>query len=77
MAVALGTKVGLGPGHIVLEGDPAPLPKKGRNTQFSAHFYCGQMARFIKMPLGMEVGLSSGDFLLNGNPAPSQKGADP
>jgi len=22
-------KVGLGPGHIVLDGDPAPLPKKG------------------------------------------------
>ena len=26
---ALGTQVGLGPGHIVLDGDPAPLPKKG------------------------------------------------
>jgi len=27
--VALGTEVGPGPGHIVLDGDPAPLPKKG------------------------------------------------
>jgi len=26
--VPLGTEVGLGPGHIVLDGDPAP-PKKG------------------------------------------------
>ena len=26
--VALGMEVGLGPGHIVLGGDPAPLPKK-------------------------------------------------
>jgi len=26
---ALGTEVGLGPGHIVLGEDPAPLPKKG------------------------------------------------
>ena len=26
--MALGTEVGLGPGHIVLDGDPAPLPKK-------------------------------------------------
>jgi len=22
--------VGLGPGHIVLDGDPAPLPKRGQ-----------------------------------------------
>jgi len=27
--MALGMKVGLGPGHIVLGGEPAPLPKKG------------------------------------------------
>jgi len=27
--MALGMEVGLGPGHIVLDGDPAPLPKKG------------------------------------------------
>ena len=26
----LGTQVGLGPGHIVLDGDPAPPPPKGR-----------------------------------------------
>ena len=25
----LGVVVGLGPGHIVLDGDPAPLPRKG------------------------------------------------
>ena len=24
-----GTQVGLVPGHIVLDGDPAPLPKRG------------------------------------------------
>jgi len=27
--MVLGMEVGLGPGHIVLDGDPAPLPKKG------------------------------------------------
>jgi len=27
--MALGMEVGLGPGHIVLDGDPTPLPKKG------------------------------------------------
>jgi len=28
----LGTEVGLGPGHIVLDGDPAPLPKRGQSS---------------------------------------------
>jgi len=48
----LGTQVGLGPGHIVLAGNSAsPLPK-GHSPQFSAYICCGQMARWIKMPLG-------------------------
>ena len=68
--VALGMEMGLGPGHIVLDGDTAPLPIKGAELlpQFSAHFYCGQTAGCIKMPLGMEVGLSPGDFVLDGEP---------
>jgi len=37
--MAISMEVGLGPGHIVLAGDPAPLPKKGgRAPQFSAYF---------------------------------------
>jgi len=62
----LGVQVGLDPGHIVLDGDPAPLPQKGQSPQFSAHVCCGQMAAWIKMPLGMEVGLGPSDFVLNG-----------
>jgi len=27
--MGLDMEVGLGPGHIVLDGNPAPLPKKG------------------------------------------------
>jgi len=38
----LGTEAGLGPGDIVLDGDPAPLPKRGTTSQFSVHVYCGQ-----------------------------------
>jgi len=34
----LGMEVGLGPGDIVLDGDPASF-KKGRSPQFSAHVY--------------------------------------
>jgi len=49
-----------------------PPPHMGveRPPQFSAHFYCGQTAGCIKMPLGMEVGLSPVDFVLDGDPAP-------
>ena len=65
----LGTEVGLDPSNIVLDGEPAALPKKGQSPQFSAHLYCRQAAGCIKMPLGMEVGLSPGDFVLDGNPA--------
>ena len=72
----LGVEIGLGPGHIVLDGDPAPLPQRGTApTQFLAHICCGQMAAWIKIPLGMELGLSPGDFVLYGDPTlPSQKG---
>jgi len=73
--MALGMEVGLGPVHIVVDGNLAPLPKKGTDSQFSAHFYCGQTAGCIKMPLGMEVGLGPGDFVFDGDPStPRKKG---
>jgi len=53
--MAPGTEVGLGPGDIVLYGDPAP-PKKGHSSQFSAHVYCTQTAGWIKMLMGTEPG---------------------
>jgi len=60
----LGMVVGLGPCHIVLDGDPAPPPQnRSKNPQFWAHVYCGQMARWIKMPLGTKLGLGPGDLL--------------
>ena len=79
MKLILGMVVGLSPGDIVLDGDPAALPKKGRTTpQFWAHVYCGQTVGSIKMPLGMEVGLGPGHIVLDGDPAPlPQKGAQP
>jgi len=61
--MALGMEVGLGPGHILPDGDPARLPKRGQSPQFSAHFYYDQTAGCIKMLLGMMVGLSPGDFV--------------
>jgi len=47
------------PRRLCVRWGPSPLPQKGEPPpQFSAHFYCGQTAGCIKMPLGMEVGLS-------------------
>jgi len=47
----LGMEVGFSPGDFVLDGDPAPFPKRGRSPQFSAHVYCGQTAGWMKMAL--------------------------
>jgi len=77
----LGMEIGLGPGDFVLDEDPAPRsPKMGRSPasppqkghtapQISAHVYCGQMARWIKMALGIEVGFSPYHIVLDGDPA--------
>ena len=37
----LGREVGIGPGHIVLDGNPPAPPPKG-HTPFLAHVHCGQ-----------------------------------
>ena len=68
----LGMELGLGPGHIVIDGDPVPPPLKG-HPQFLVHICCGQMARWIKMPLGRAVGLSPSDIVLDENPVESYK----
>jgi len=62
--------VGLGAGHIALDGDPALPFTKGHSRQFSAGICCGQMAGWIKMQLGREVGLVPSDIVLDGDPAP-------
>ena len=75
--MSLGMEVGLGPGDFVLDGDPAPPPKKGGGApKFSAHVYCDQTAGWMKLVLGMVVGLSLGEFVLDGDPAPSPKRAE-
>ena len=76
----LDTEVGLGPGDIVLDGNPTPPPPKGdRALPFLAHVYCDQTGGWIKMTLGIEVGLGRGHIVIGGDPAPPfpQKGAHP
>jgi len=64
--------------HCVKWG-PSSLPQKRRAEapQFSAHFYCGQTAGCIKMPLGMEIGLGPGHIVLEGLSSPQRKGHSP
>jgi len=66
----LGTEVGLGPGHTVLDGDPAPLPQKGTTPNFRPNACCGETAGWINIPLGREVSLGPGHIVLHGDPAP-------
>jgi len=69
-------EVGLGPGHIVLDADPAP-PPRGTVLQISAHVCCGQMAGWIKMPLGKKVSLGPDHIVLHGDPTPPRRGTTP
>jgi len=70
----LGMEIGLSPGDIVLDGDPAPLPPTGGHSSphFSAHVCWGQTAGWIKMPLCRDVDLGPGDIVLDGDPAPQK-----
>jgi len=60
-------------------GTHTPLQKGGGTPfpQFSAHFYYGQTAGCLKMPLVIQVGLSPGDFCVRWALAPSPKNAQP
>ena len=58
-------EIGLGPGHIVLDGYPAPPSQKWHSPQFSALVCCVQTAGWIKMPLGTKVGLGLGNIVLD------------
>ena len=70
-------RVGLGPGPVVLDGDPVPPPQRG-TAPILAHICCGQMARWIQMPLGTEVSLNPNDTVLDGDPDhPLKKGHIP
>jgi len=66
---------------IVLDWNPAPLPKKGAEPppQFSAHLNSSQTAGWIKMTLGVEVGLGPAHTVLDGDPDPfpPKHGAEP
>jgi len=68
----LGMEVGLGPGHIVLDGHP-PSPK-GTQPQILGPSLLWPNGWKNQMPLGTQVGLGPGDIVLDGDPVPTKKG---
>ena len=72
----LDMRIVLGPADFVLDENPAPPPKRRHSPQFSAEAYCGQTARWIKMPLGTEVGPPDG-IVLDGALLPAKRGTAP
>jgi len=56
----LGMQVGLGPGHIVLDGDPAPLPKEAQSPIFGP---------YLLWPIG---GMDQDATWLGGRPRPKR-----
>jgi len=70
----LGKEVGLGPDHIVLDGDrpTEPLHQKGAhspNFRPMSVVASGQTTGWIKMPLDAKVCLGPGHTVLHGQPA--------
>ena len=76
----LGTKVGLGPGHIVLDRDRAPLPtKKEQSPQFLAHVLWpnGWIDQDASQYGGRPRPRPRPHIVLDGDPAHPFKGAQP
>jgi len=71
-------EVGLGRGHIVLDGDPALPSQKGHSPPPNfRHGRCGQTAEWIKMALSTEVGRVPGHIALDEDPPVPKKGQSP
>jgi len=75
--MAAGVEVDLGPGHIVLDGDPALLPKKGADPPIFCPCLLWPNGWMDQDATCMEVGLGPNDIVLHGDAAPRQKRAQP
>jgi len=66
-----GFQVGLGPGNIVLDGDPAPPPPKGHNFPIFGPYLLWPNCYMDQDATCREVGLGPSDIVLDGDPSPS------
>ena len=71
----LGLEVGLSPGNVVVDGDPAAPPQKGRGAPNFRRMsiVVKRLHIWIKMSLGTEVGLSLRDIVRRGPSSPPLK----
>jgi len=61
-----------GSGEFVFDGDTAPPEKRAQPpTQFLAHVYYGQTARWMKTPIGTEVDIGP---VRRGSSSPRKRG---
>jgi len=77
ITVKLSVQVGLGPGHIVLDGDPAPSFGGGTAPNFRPMSVVAKRLDGLRCHLVSEVGLGPGDFVFDGTQLPSEKRAQP
>ena len=73
--MALGKEVGLGPGDIVLDGDPTPPEKRAQPHPIFGPCLLWPNGWRMKMLLGTEVDLGPGQIVLDGDSAPPAEGA--
>jgi len=75
----LGTEVGLGPGHIVLDGDRAPLPQKGHSPQIFGPCLLWPNGWIDQdtTSLSTEADLDPGHIVSDGDPATSKRERSP
>jgi len=65
----LGKQVGLGPGHIVLDEDPAPHSLKGHSAPIFGPYLLRPNGCMDQDVTWYGASLGPGDFVLDGNPA--------
>jgi len=65
----LGMRVGLNSGHIVFDGDPAPLPHRAQTANFQLISLVTKWLDGSRCHLVKEVGLSS-DVVFDADPPP-------
>ena len=64
--VPLGTEVGLGPGHIVLDGDSAPPTERGTAAPtFRPMLYCGQTVAHLSSCSALVLTANCPDYMLH------------
>jgi len=68
--MALGMEVGLGPGHIVLDGEPAPSPKKEAEPPNFGPFLLSPNGWMNHDGTCMEMDLGPSHIVLDGAQAP-------